>query len=183
LTLKDVVSAAVGVPLIAPVVALTDIHAGAPTSEYVYGVVPPAAVQLAPVYATFTCAVAGNVQVNVSVAGATTKLVTANVAVCDPLSVTLTLNDVVAAAVGVPLIAPVVALIDIQEGAPTSEYVYGVVPPTAVQLAPVYATFTCAVVGNVQPNVSVAGATTKLATACVAVCGVEALSVAETVNE
>jgi hypothetical protein len=49
-----VVVAVVGVPLIAPVVALIDIHVGAPTSEYVYGVVPPAAVQLAPVYATFT---------------------------------------------------------------------------------------------------------------------------------
>jgi Asp/Glu/hydantoin racemase len=144
LTLNDVVVAAVGVPLIAPVVALIDIHAGAPTSEYVYGVVPPPAVQLAPVYATFTCAVAGNVQFNVSVAGATTKLVTAKVAVCgvDALSVTFTLKDVVVAVVGVPLIAPVVALIDIQEGAPTSEYIYGVVPPAAVQLAPVYATFT-----------------------------------------
>jgi hypothetical protein len=89
------------------------------------------------VYATFTWAVAGKLQFKVSVAGATTKLVTAKVAVWDALSVTLTLKDVVVAAVGVPLIAPVVALIDIHVGAPTSEYVDGVVPPAAVQLAPV----------------------------------------------
>jgi predicted metal-binding membrane protein len=65
------------------------------------------------------------VQVNVSVAGATTKLVTGYVAVwgVDALSVTLTENEVVAAAVGVPLIAPVVELIDIHAGAPTSEYI------------------------------------------------------------
>jgi hypothetical protein len=95
----------------------------------------------------------------------------------------LTENDIVVAAVGVPLIAPVVGLIDIHVGAPTSEYVYGVVPPPAVQLAPAYATFAWAVVGNVQENVSVAGATTKLVTANVAVTGVAALSFAETVNE
>jgi hypothetical protein len=65
------------------------------------------------------------VQFNVNVAGDTTKLVTGYVAVCGvaSLSVTFTLKDVVAAAGGVPLIAPVVALIDIQVGALTSEYV------------------------------------------------------------
>ncbi len=72
-------------------------------------------------------------------AGATVKAVTANEAVCGvgSLSVTFTLKDVVAAVSGMPLIAPVVALIDIQVGALTREYVYGVVPPPAVQLAPV----------------------------------------------
>ncbi len=85
--------------------------------------VPPPAEQLAPVYATFTCAVAGNVQLSVSVAGATTKVVSVYVCVTDALSVTFTVNDVVVAAVGVPLMAPVVALIDIHAGAPTSEYV------------------------------------------------------------
>ncbi len=60
-----------------------------------------------------------------SPAGATTKLGTAKVVltVGVSLSVTLTVKDVVAAAVGVPLMAPVVALIDIHAGAPTSEYV------------------------------------------------------------
>jgi hypothetical protein len=62
------------------------------------------------------------VQFNVSAGGTTTKLDTGNVADCVPLSVTLTLKDVVIAAVGVPLITPA-ALIDIHVGAPTSEYV------------------------------------------------------------
>jgi hypothetical protein len=60
-----------------------------------------------------------------SAGGATTKLVTGYVAVCGvaSLSVTFTVKDVVDAAVGVPLIAPVIELIDIHVGAPTSEYV------------------------------------------------------------
>jgi hypothetical protein len=66
---------AVGVPAMAPF-ALTDIHEGAPTREYAYGVVPPAAEQLAPVYGAFTCVVVGTLQLNVRVGGATTKLVT-----------------------------------------------------------------------------------------------------------
>jgi hypothetical protein len=65
----------------------------------------------------------GNVQLNVNAAGAITKLVTAYVCVTDALSVTFTVNDVVVAACGVPLITPAVALIDIQVGAFTSEYV------------------------------------------------------------
>jgi hypothetical protein len=107
---------------------------------------------------------AGNVQLSVSVGGATTKLVAVYVAVFDgdSLSVTFTLNEATEPlALGVPLIAPVVELIDIHVGAPTSEYVYGVVPPPPEQLAPVYATLTCAVAGNVQVNVRPGGATTK----------------------
>jgi hypothetical protein len=60
-------------------------------------------------------------QVSVNGGGATIKLVTAYVCVTEALSVTFTVNDVVVAAVGVPLIAPVIEPIDIQEGAPTSK--------------------------------------------------------------
>ncbi len=128
-------------------------------------------------YGTFTCAPAGKVQLNVSAAGATTKVVSAYVCVTDALSVTFTVNDVVVAVVGVPLIAPVVALIDIHAGAPTSEYVYAGVPPPALQLAPVYATFTCAVAGNVQLSVKGGGATTKAGTAKVVLTAGVSLSV------
>ncbi len=64
-------------------------------------------------------------QLSVNVAGATTKLGSAKVVLTAgvSLSVTLTEKLYVPDAVGVPLIAPVVPLIDIHAGAPTSEYV------------------------------------------------------------
>jgi hypothetical protein len=60
-------------------------------------------------YVTPTCAVGGKLQVNVNVGGATVKLLTACVAVCGVASpsVTFTVNDVVPAVLGVPVIAPV----------------------------------------------------------------------------
>ncbi len=107
LTVKLYVPDVAGVPLMAPVVALIDIHAGAPTSEYEYGVVPPPAEQLAPVYGTFTCAVAGNVQFSVTVPGATTKLLSINAPVAMVLSVAVTVKEkALPEALGFPVIVP-----------------------------------------------------------------------------
>jgi hypothetical protein len=72
--------------------------------------VPPFPAQL-PLYATPTCAFAGNEQVKVNAAAATVKFVTACVALCAVgivLSTTFTVNEyVLPAVVGVPVIAPV----------------------------------------------------------------------------
>jgi hypothetical protein len=109
-TVNDVAPAVLGVPVMAPVDGFKFNPPGsAPTLiEYVYAGVPPAAVQL-PVYTTFTRAPAGKLQVNVKMAGATAKLAIARVAVCAgaPLSVTFTVNDVVPAVLGIPVMAPV----------------------------------------------------------------------------
>ena len=110
LTVKDVAPAVFGVPVIAPVEAFKfNPPDNAPTLiEYAYGVVPPLAVQV-PEYPTPTCAPAGKLQANVNVGGATVKLLIACVAACTgvPLSVALTVNDVVPDVFGVPVIAPV----------------------------------------------------------------------------
>jgi len=54
--------------------------------------------------------------------------------------VTVSVTVKVPAAVGVPEIAPVVALIAKPAGRPVADHVYGVVPPLAVGVAGTYAT-------------------------------------------
>ena len=134
-TVNETVPALVGDPVTTPVDEFIPNPAGsAPTlTEYTYGGVPPPAVQL-PLYATPTCA-AGRLHANVSCAAATAILV-ACIAVADALSVTRTVNEIVPAVVGEPVTAPVDELIvpNPAGSAPTLiEYVYGGVPPAAVQ--------------------------------------------------
>ena len=129
-------------------------------------------------------------QLRVNAGGATTKFVIACVAVCAVGVVVSAACTVKAyalpATVGVPVIAPVAVLKLRPPGnAPALiEYVYGVVPPAAAQLAPVYATPTCAVAGKVHVNVRAAAETVKLVIAWVALCAVGVvLSTTFTVNE
>jgi hypothetical protein len=63
---ENAVPAVVGVPVIATEVSVSEVKfkpgGSAPELEKVYGAVPPLALQLAPVYATPTCAPGGRVQ-------------------------------------------------------------------------------------------------------------------------
>jgi hypothetical protein len=133
--------------------------------------VPPEALQL-PVYATPTSAVSG--AVHVSDTADTTKFVTDWLFDCPALSLTFRLNVYVPVVVGVPVMAPLDALMLSQLGElPLTEYLYGGVPPAALQL-PVYATPTSAVSGTLHVNVT--EETTKFVTAWVAVCALLSLT-------
>ena len=127
---------------------------------------PPPAVQVTPAYGAPTCPAGGTPQLSVSAAGATTKFVTGCVCVTEALSVTFKVKEKLPVAVGVPVIAPVVGFTLNHPGAPAAEYVYGEIPPEAVQL-PEYPTPTCAESGALHVSNNGAGATTKFVTACV----------------
>jgi len=133
------VPAAVGVPEIVPVEELIDRPAGRPVADHVYGVVPPLAVGVAGVYAVPTCPL-GSADGHATVSGgAIVKLyVFVDDAVIASVTVPVTVKE--PAAVGVPEIAPVVALIAKPAGRPVADHVYGVVPPLAVGVAGTYAT-------------------------------------------
>ena len=108
-------TAAVGVPVMAPVAVFSDRPAGnVPlVSDHVYGVVPPDAVSVAE-YAVPTLPFGNDVVVIVSVAGVVVS-VSAAVALCAGLleSVTLKVSATPdTAAVGVPVIAPVAVFND-----------------------------------------------------------------------
>jgi hypothetical protein len=133
-------TAAVGVPVMAPVEAFSDNPAGnVPlVSDQAYGVVPPDAVSLAE-YATPTCPFGSDVVVLVSVLGAMVSVIATD-ALCAGLleSVTVKVSgapDI--AAVGVPVMAPVEAFSDNPAGSVplVSDQVYGFVPPVAVRFA------------------------------------------------
>jgi hypothetical protein len=147
----------------------------------VYGAVPPAAVQLAPVYATPTCAVAGKMHV-IPTATFMLKLALPMSGVAE-LSVAVTVNETVPAVVGVPVMVTEVPgdpLKPNQLGPPgLIANVYGAVPPVALQLPPVNVTPTWGVAGKVHV-IPRATFTIKLA---LPVAGGAELSIAVTVNE
>jgi hypothetical protein len=129
------VPAAVGVPLITPVVALIDSPAGNPVADQLYGVVPPLAVT-GPVYALFTVPF-GRTEVVMFRPGPVMAMARFAVALNCGLdeSFTVMAAVLVPAAVGVPLITPVVAFIDSPVGNPVADQLYGVVPPAATTVA------------------------------------------------
>jgi hypothetical protein len=122
-TLALLVPVTVGVPLITPLLALIDNPAGRPVADQVYDVTPPEAAT-GVLYATFLVPEGsgdGVVIVNCEL------MVIARLAdaVCCglPESLTVTLAVLVPAVVGVPLIAPLVALIDNPAGRPVADHV------------------------------------------------------------
>src|SRR4029079_17918303 len=108
LSVKFVVPAAVGVPVIAPVLALrlSPAGSGPGDNEQVYGVVPPLAAavcEYTPVASPFN-------RVVVVIDGAVAMVIdSALVAVAPTLSVTFSVKLNIPAAVGVPVIAPLLA--------------------------------------------------------------------------
>src|SRR5271165_6242107 len=160
-TVKFVVPAAVGVPLIAPVDAFSVNPAGKlPTDiAQLYGVVPPVAANVCK-YPAPTCPFANDAVVIVSVGDA---IVFNSAAVFDTAgtsaSVTFTVKLVLPAAVGVPLIAPVDAFSVNPAGRlPTDiAQLYGVVPPVAANVCE-YPTPTCPFANDAVVIVSVGGA-------------------------
>jgi hypothetical protein len=112
------VTAAVGVPVIAPVAALNESPAGKVplVSDHVYGAVPPVAPKVAE-YALPTCPFAKEVVVIERSLGAAAVIVSARLTllVGAGLLASVTLNVsgmLLTATVGVPLIAPVAAFSD-----------------------------------------------------------------------
>ena len=124
--------AVVGVPVIAPVFALRPRPAGSGPgdNDHVYGCAPPVATAVCE-YATLTSPSASDVVV---IDGAATMLIdSALVADAPTLSVTFNVNPTGPAVVGVPVIAPVLALrlSPAGSGPGDRDHVYGAVPPVA----------------------------------------------------
>ncbi len=125
----------VGVPLITPVPALIVNPVGRPVADQVYDVTPPVAATVA-LYGTFLVPeVSGDVVVMVSCE----LMVIAKFAdaVCCglPESFTVTVALLDPAAVGVPLITPVLAPIVSPAGRPVADQVYPDTPPVAATVA------------------------------------------------
>jgi hypothetical protein len=121
-TTTVLVPAAVGVPLIAPVEALSVKPGGRPVAPQWYGALPPDPASVA-AYAEFT-APFGSEVVPIASAGAITSGRFFVAVVCDALeSLTVTETLLVPAAVGVPLIAPVVAFRVRPAGSPVAIHV------------------------------------------------------------
>ena len=122
---------AVGVPLMAPVLVLSVRPAGSvPTTEKVYGGVPPVTVSGPLLNGTPTVPVVPDDR-QVSIGGETIVYGQVVLDMTPLASVTLILN--VPAAVGVPVIAPVLVFSVRPAGSvPTTEKVYGAVPPVTV---------------------------------------------------
>lgn len=123
-TFTVLVPAAVGIPVICPVLALMLSPAGNPVADQLYGVMPPSAATVA-LYAAPTVPLGSVAVVIESNAGA---IVTVNVlvAVCGvgvPESVTVTFTVLVPAAVGVPVICPVLVLMLSPAGNPVADQV------------------------------------------------------------
>ena len=134
-TVTVLVPAAVGVPVICPELALIVSPAGNPAAPHVYGVAPPAAATVA-VYAAPT-APAGKSVVMMVKPGGFTRSANAFVAVFAGIeeSVTVNVTLLVPAAVGVPVICPVPALIVKPAGNPAACQLYGPVPPATASAA------------------------------------------------
>jgi hypothetical protein len=129
-TLRVKLPAAVGVPVTAPVVALRVNPAGSvPTTEKVYGEVPPVTVIAPLLKATPTSPLVTEEQLSVGPA----MMVIAQVPVAETPLASTTLIVKLPAAVGVPVTAPVEAFSVRPAGSvPTTEKVYGEVPPVTV---------------------------------------------------
>jgi hypothetical protein len=132
-------TAAVGVPLMAPVEVFSDSPAGnVPlVSDQLYGVAPPVAFRLA-LYAVPTWPFGNDVVVMASGAAIVSESDTDLLWTGLLESLTLKVSEVaLTAAVGVPLMAPVAAFRDSPVGnVPlVSDQLYGVVPPVAFRLA------------------------------------------------
>ena len=124
----------VGVPLMTPE-ELMERPAGSPVADQVYGGVPPPAATVmlyawpvAPEVSDVVVIVSGpeaifNVRVTVAVCG---------VGVVESVALMITLP--LLAAVGVPVIAPVPALIERPAGRPVADQVYGAIPPVAAMV-------------------------------------------------
>src|SRR4051794_19285196 len=127
---------AVGVPEITPVLELIDRPEGRPVADQVYGVVPAEAAAAADVYGADFSPLANDAVVTFG------KLLivieTLCVSVAPDASVTVALNDDVAAVVGVPDTTPL-ELIANPAGRPVPDHVYGAVPPEPATLL-LYAT-------------------------------------------
>jgi len=139
---------AVGVPAIAPVVAFSERPAGnvPDVTDQEYGVVPPLAASVA-LYAVPTWPLGRVVVVIAKAAAALTVSVRLADFVCAGLLVSVTVNVsgvALTVAVGVPVIAPVVAFSERPAGSvpDVTDQEYGVVPPAAVSVA-LYAVPTC----------------------------------------
>ena len=122
-TLALLVAATVGVPLITPVLALIDNPAGRPVADHVYDVTPPEATTVV-LYAT-PLVPDGSGEAVVMVNCELMVIARFADAVCCglPESFTVTFAVLVPAAVGVPLITPLLALIDNPAGRPVADHV------------------------------------------------------------
>lgn len=131
------VPASVGVPVICPVDELMDNPGGILEADHRYGGMPPVAAIVAE-YGVPTVPLGNDAVVIVSSAGAPIVKLSVFDAVCgvgDDESVTVTVTVLVPAAVGVPVICPVLGLIVKFAGKPAALQVYGVVPPVAATAA------------------------------------------------
>jgi hypothetical protein len=117
------------VPEIAPVEVLMDRPVGRPAADQVYGVLPPLADIDCDTAVPFTLA-----RVPGLVTAGAVPVVHVNEAppVNAALSRTVTLDENVPAAVGVPEMTPLEALIAKPVGSPVADQLYGEVPPVAV---------------------------------------------------
>ena len=125
-----------GIPEITPVVVLRLKPVGRPVADQVYAVVPPAATRAGAVYAVFICATGSVVVVMLSsdrIASVRSLLTVRCVGPVESVAVTVTV--LVPAAVGVPEIAPVVALIPRPAGRLVADQVNGAVPPVPATAA------------------------------------------------
>ncbi len=131
----EAVPAAVGVPVICPVDAFIVSPAGKPAADHEYGGTPPVAAAVA-LYATLITP-DGNAEV-VMDNGTRTVIEKVFEAVCgvgEPESVTVTVTGLVPAAVGVPVICPVLALMLRPAGNPVADQLKAGVPPEASTVA------------------------------------------------
>ena len=121
-----------GVPLIFPD-ELMEIPAGALSREYVYGDRPPDADTW--IGSMSSCHVTTTSEMEATDSGLLTHSVNVSVSVLSRASVTVTVTVDVLVLLGVPLMRPLVALIEIVKGAPDIENVYGFFPPWRMPLS------------------------------------------------
>lgn len=123
-TFTVLVPAAVGVPVICPVLGLMLSPAGNPVADQLYGCMPPSA-DTAALYAVPTVPLGSVAVVMESSAGAMTT-VNVLLVVCGvgaPESVTVTVTEFVPGVVGVPVICPVLVLMLSPAGNPAADHV------------------------------------------------------------
>ena len=116
---------------------------GSPVADHVYDGVPPVAFTVA-LYAAFDTPLGSGELVVIVRAGTMVSINWAVAVWCvgkvESVTVTLTVYVLEVVTLGVPLMTPVLGLIDIVEGSPVADHVYDGVPPVALTVA-LYATF------------------------------------------